>query len=365
MMLGPVLGLVNGPVIADALKDPNNRIAKLLKTEKNGKKIVEDIFLAILCRLPTAKEMAIGLEAIQGNKQEYAQLLAKHKQLVEALNAHLKGLAARQVQWEKGLKNTPAWTVLNASSFKSSGGATLAKEKDGSIFASGKNPEYETYTLTADTDLSGITAVRLEVMADPRLPAQGPGRAPNGNFVLNEFRLTAAPKGEPNKAVKVDLHNATATFSQVSWAVAGAIDNNPATGWAVAPQFGKTHIAIFELKKPLGLPKGATLTFTLEQKFAGKFHNIGRFRLSVTAAKPPVGISALPDAVAKILAVAPDKRTTPQRDALANYFRSLDRDLPRLQKAVADHVVPVDSRGIGAEDLAWALLNNPAFLFNH
>ena len=35
MMLGPVLNLVNGPVVATPLKDPNNRIAKLLAAEKD------------------------------------------------------------------------------------------------------------------------------------------------------------------------------------------------------------------------------------------------------------------------------------------------------------------------------------------
>jgi hypothetical protein len=293
-------------------------------------------------------------------------MVAKHKQLVAALDAHVKGFPARQAAWEKGLKNNaPAWTVLDATSLKSSGGATLTKEKDGAILASGNNPPQDTYTVTANTTLNGITAIRLEVLADSRLPGKGPGRAPNGNFVLHEFRVTAAPMGEPAKAVKVDLHNATADFSQVGFLVGGAIDNNPATGWAIVPQTGRSHTAIFELKKPLSLPKGAVLTFTMEQKFAGKLHNIGRFRISVTTAKPPVRISTIPDAVAKLLAVAPDKRTNDQKNALANYYRSLDRDLPRLQQAVAEHTVPVDSRGIGAEDLAWALLNNPAFLFNH
>src|SRR5260370_23976274 len=57
MMLGPVLNLVNGPVIADALKDPANRIAKLLATEKDDTKVVEELYLATLCRLPTQKEI--------------------------------------------------------------------------------------------------------------------------------------------------------------------------------------------------------------------------------------------------------------------------------------------------------------------
>src|SRR5207237_10536081 len=67
MMLGPVLNLVNGPVLADAIKDPANRLTKLIVTEKDNAKVVEELFLAILCRLPTKDELASGLEALKGS----------------------------------------------------------------------------------------------------------------------------------------------------------------------------------------------------------------------------------------------------------------------------------------------------------
>ena len=44
-------------------------------------------------------------------------------------------------------------------------------------------PENDTYTLTFEADVDGITAVRLEVLADPSLPKQGPGRHDNGNCI--------------------------------------------------------------------------------------------------------------------------------------------------------------------------------------
>ena len=51
-------------------------------------------------------------------------------------------------------------------------------------------------TVVAETELTGITGLRLEVLTDPRLPSNGPGRAGDGNFVLNELELTAAPKAD-------------------------------------------------------------------------------------------------------------------------------------------------------------------------
>ena len=70
----------------------------------------------------------------------------------------------------------------------------------------------------------------------------------NGNFVINELKLSAAPKAEPAKIAEIGLQNAVADFSQESWPVAGAIDGNPGTGWAVSPQFGTPHTATFETK---------------------------------------------------------------------------------------------------------------------
>jgi hypothetical protein len=56
--LGQALNLVNGPTIADALADPNNRLARLAKQPSPPKKKVEEIYLAALSRPPTPQETA-------------------------------------------------------------------------------------------------------------------------------------------------------------------------------------------------------------------------------------------------------------------------------------------------------------------
>ncbi len=365
MMLGPVLNLINGPVVGNAIKDPQNRIAKILAAEKDDKKVVEHLWLALLCRPPTAKELAEGVAQLRGNRNEYAALVARHKALVDAVDARVKQLDAGQAAWEKGLKGSPTiWTVLDPTSMKAQGKTVLTRQADQSILATGPNPPANRYVVTANTNLTNITGIRLEVFGDPSLPAKGPGRAPNGNFVLNEFQVTAAPQSNPKQATKVELHNATATFSQASFPVGNAIDNNLGTGWAIAPQYGKNQTAVFEVKKPFGAAAGMTLRFALDQRF-GTQHTIGRFRLSVTTSKPPVGINTLPDAINQILAVAPEQRTPAQKAALTAFYRSTDAELARLQREVAEHVVPADPRAIGAQDLTWALLNTPEFLYNH
>ncbi|MHB1426778.1 MAG: PSD1 and planctomycete cytochrome C domain-containing protein, partial [Gemmataceae bacterium] len=207
------------------------------------------------------------------------------------------------------------WTPVDIIKADSKGGATLTKQADGSLLLSGKNPLKDNYTIAAQTKLNGITALRLEVLPDASLAAKGPGRAPNGNFVLTELRLSFTAPSE-KKAKPIALKNAQADFAQDGWAVAGAIDNNRATGWAIAPQFGQPHTAYFELATPLNLPSGAKLTVTMAQEF-GSQHTLGRFRLSLTTSKT-LSLKGPPAAIVKILGIEPAKRTPQQKAELTN-----------------------------------------------
>ena len=185
------------------------------------------------------------------------------------------------------------WTILQPASATSAGGATLTAQKDHSILASGKVASPDTYTITARTELSGITAVQLEALCDPSLPCGGPGRAVNGNFALMELSVTSAPTDAPGKPVPVTLRNPKADFSQTGyggWPVSAAIDGDPKTGWSIDPEEGARHVAIFEMGKPVGFEGGTILTFSLAQ--GDREHSIGRLRLSVTAAKPPLSLPA-------------------------------------------------------------------------
>jgi hypothetical protein len=202
-------------------------------------------------------------------------------------------------------------------------------------------------------------------MNDAALPAGGPGRATNGNFVLSELKLSAAPKSDPSKAEPVALQNASADFSQDNWHVAGAIDGSEDTGWAVMPEFGKTHTAIFETKADIAHDGGSLLTLTLSQQYPDGTHLLGKFRISVTDAMRPVMGSKLPEGIAAALAVPADKRTPEQVAALAAHYRPLDEELTRLTAEVGKAAdAAKNARQIGVQDLAWALINSPAFLFN-
>jgi hypothetical protein len=301
---------------------------------------------------------------MQSADQDYQRLQEEYVRRVNVLAAYEKDLPKRQQDYEDSLKDVPEWTALDAAGALSTAGATMTRQADGSILVSGKRPSPDTYRIVSNTDLANVTAIRLEVLTDPSLPGKGPGRAPNGNFVLTEFRALAAAQGDEN-AKRLNIGKATASFAQEGLPIGNVLDNNQATGWAVVPRVGQAHTAYFELKEPVANAKGSTLTIELDNKFNLKDHTLGKFRLSVTSAKLPLKLDAPPENILKIARTPADKRTPEQLAAFTSYFRGQDKELARLQRDVTDFGEPGDKRLIGAQDLAWALINSPAFLFNH
>jgi hypothetical protein len=55
--LGQTLNLINGPTIAEAIIDPNGRVANLMKSSPDDHKIIEELYLAVLNRPPRDDEM--------------------------------------------------------------------------------------------------------------------------------------------------------------------------------------------------------------------------------------------------------------------------------------------------------------------
>jgi len=179
------------------------------------------------------------------------------------------------------------WTVLKPVEMKAATGATMELQKDGSVFVhQNQSFKNDTYTLVFQSELKGITGLRLEALADPRLPGGGPGWASNGNFCLNEMTLEATPAQDPDTARRIALRNPSADFNQTEgggFHVRGAVDGNDSTGWAVHPEFNKDHTAVFDLAEAIGDGQAARLTVRLNQGDRGIDKVLlGRFRLSFT-----------------------------------------------------------------------------------
>jgi hypothetical protein len=88
---------------------------------------------------------------------------------------------------------TANWTVLTPGSIVLPTGMTSTVLGDESILIGGTT-QNGSYVVTFDLPFGGVTGLRLEVMDDPSLPFNGPGRhSANGNFVLTELYVAALP----------------------------------------------------------------------------------------------------------------------------------------------------------------------------
>jgi mono/diheme cytochrome c family protein len=292
---------------------------------------------------PLPEQLAAYEAAKEAFDREHAPLVAAVKKYEQ------EQLPARLVQWEKTFSVPHVeWTALEPQKFESAANTDFKKQTDHSLLATTRKvPDKDTYTFTFTTSLENITAIRLEALSDPSLPGKGPGRTKQGNFVLTELRATVRPLDGKSAPQPVTLENASADFAQgkdqAEFPPSAALDSKPQTGWAVSPQFGKSHAAVFQIKQPFGSSSGMELVVTLEQQYGGQ-HVLGRPRISVTNAARPVSATGVPDDVAAALAIDANKRSKQQQTSVAQYYRQFDPELAKLDAAVAAHAkkAPVD-----------------------
>ena len=281
-----------------------------------------------------------------GDKTRQSNYETEHIPLIAQLDAFdQKQLSPRFDAWRKNHAEGASsnWLILQPTAATSSGGATLTKQSDGSFLASGKNPKFDTYKFTARTEQRNITAIRIEALADASMDKSGPGRAPNGNFDLTHLRVVARPANGSGSPVDVILKNPQATFEQgAHLSVAMTIDDDRKSGWAVDPQFGKDHAAVFETSVNIGFDGGTELEFYLE--FQGNDqHNFGRTRLSISTAPRPARVEIGGDLVAVQEALAAmgtkpiAEATEVQRKLLLDWYKPRDEVRKGLSEAVDKH----------------------------
>jgi len=276
----------------------------------------------------------------------YQQDKARHDQQVsqfrKKVDAYREQVSARIPAWEKQIQQKLKRTAANAIQFhdlkiiKAQGpaGVKLTVAKDGTILVSGNSVDKAKYTITVESTVKNITGIRVDVLTDKTLPAKGPGRAPNGNFVLSHLRLYANDTAKLETKHAVKLISARADFAQNKFAARSALDRNARNGWAVSPQMGRNHWAWFAAAKPISFKDKTFLQIVLDQQYGGK-HTIGKFKLR--AMTGTVADSLVPDAVRKILSVAPTKRNDKQKTTLAEYYLgSVDAQGSKLIKQLED-----------------------------
>ena len=250
-------------------------------------------------------EIELDLEP-EKYQHELRQFEKEHAPFLAALKDYkAQTLPVKFDSWLKdGSLNAirPGWEQIDFQTLHSKAGASFRKLEDGSYLVEGENGDSDVFTMTTTVETPGIRALRVEALADPSLKRGGPGRADNGNFALSRIRVFAGKPGETD-TTEIPLVRPRATFQQNDnhLSVAAALNDNPQSGWAVDPQFGKNHAAVFEFEKSLAPFLGGKLEVRLEFSVNTR-HNIGRPRISVTT-NPNTDIQedVVPPQVAKIL----------------------------------------------------------------
>jgi hypothetical protein len=459
--MGSVMALLSGGTVSSAINQPSNSIAELVRSETDNRQLIDKIFMRVLNRPATTPEITNtlalfaevdtdrasvtnelrGLEArmapsmddlkrqrdeaigrAQTNLSVYAEMtktlateLEQHRQTEIAmtqqeLKDYEKLIPVGAALWET--KNNPGdaktvWTPLTPDKMSVSGknGVKLTRRKDGSIISEkGKGPC--DYLIKAQSPLSNITGVMLEVLPDDVLPEYGPGRAPNGNFVLSEIELRWRT-GTNAADTFAKFTDARADFSQADFSVTQAIDGTVggANGWAIAGAAGvQRHTATFKLEHPIVATNALQLNFALKQQY-DEAHQIGRFRLYVTAGADPLDFGYA-ESIVDAARAAPGARTPEQSAAVIDLYRNSDPELWKRKSALAKASMPLppdpklvelqdtlkreqepipldpslvqlredarastkqseNKRLTVAQDLTWALINSAGFLFNH
>lgn len=180
------------------------------------------------------------------------------------------------------VRGKAAWRTLTPSAM-STNLPKLETLDDGSIFASGDATKRDVYKLEFANpvdDPRPITALRIEVLPDDRLPARGPGRGfyegRKGDFFLSEVTLRV--DGQP-----VAFGGASHTFGKISIGSGNAnatnvFDGDGSTGWSTATHEGEANELVLNLKQ--AIPAG-TKKLELELLFERHFvASLGRFRVS-------------------------------------------------------------------------------------
>jgi mono/diheme cytochrome c family protein len=267
------------------------------------------------------------------------------------------GLRHRTPDWEKRLAkwetsvqaNQPEWIVLRpAIEDITAGGQKYLPQPDGSFLAQGYAPTKSGPHFWLTNDLQNITAFRVELLTDPNLPANGPGRSLKGLGALSEFTVDASPLDATNKT-RVRFDKVTADFAQdetplgaehydksnnkrVVGPVMFATDDNENTAWGIDAGPGRRNTdrqAVFQCATNAGFAGGTIWDIRMVQRHGGwnsdanMNNNLGRFRISVTTNAGPIVADSVPKRVRDIFAIPREKRSPHQIAAVFSYWRTL------------------------------------------
>ena len=286
--------------------------------------ITHDEYFGLMSLLDNVDEPDLFLETeAQAKQAEQIQSQIQTKSL--ALQEDIEGFDQAFEKWRtKEEANATLWANLLPTAMKTNL-PKLEVMEDGSIFSSGDVTKRDVFDLNF-TSKKAISALRLEVLPDDRLPQRGPGRCyyegRKGDFFLSEFTIRV--NGEKQKIL-----NPSSTYGKISVGGGSAkasnvTDGDGSSGWSTSGQTGQANHLVLPLEKaiPAGTP------FSVEMLFERHFVvSLGRFRISATTDKKA---TAKKHGVATELILAQGSKAS--QEDVADLRRSFLEQDPRWKK---------------------------------
>ncbi|MEO6760021.1 MAG: DUF1549 domain-containing protein, partial [Saprospiraceae bacterium] len=126
-------------------------------------------------------------------QQKRAEIFRRIREIEQDLQHKMPDWQSRMAAWEAGIKaKQPQWETLKPDIDDiATGGQKYSQMADGSVLAGGYAPTKFKPQFTLRTKMRNIRAVRLELLNDPNLPMNGPGRSLWGTAALTEFEVSA------------------------------------------------------------------------------------------------------------------------------------------------------------------------------
>lgn len=237
--------------------------------------------------------------------------------------------------WLERARGTVApWTLLEPVKMDSNL-PVLTLEKDKSIFVSGDTTKDDRFVMTFRDFPAGARALRLEALADKRLPAYGPGRTyyegPEGDFLLYDIIVKA-----DGQELKLESANASNGGNPML-----AIDEDDLTGWGPGGRFGEDCQAVFNLAEPLPRARELTVELRMGRHYAA---TLGKFRLSATTGKEvKAPAQILPVELEQVLASGNSGTIDGARPSLFRYFLLNAPELSGYTSPIRELLKPLSS----------------------
>lgn len=252
----------------------------------------------------------------------------------------------RMAKWEQSVSTVATWETVKLAN-QGDNGQRYIDQKDGSILCQGYAPTKFTTHMRGATSLKSVTGFRLELLNDPNLPCNGPGRSSMGTCALTEFNVEAWDANDPKTKINVKMVKASADYGnperdlestyddkskkrRVTGPVSYAIDGRDDTAWGIDTGPGRRNVprnAVFVPEKPISFPNGVVFDVRLKQMHGGwnsddhMNNNLGRFRLSITSDTDPVA-DPVPKNVKQLFSLPPAKRSPEQIATIFSYWRT-------------------------------------------